>query len=156
MLLFLPYTVLSQSVLLGLRFIHNSVFFAWSNFSQIASFKSTYITKCSMPRQRRNINRRNAALDGANVSAEPTDYSAMSTEALRLMLGERHLQQTGNRRELISRLQQNEHQRLPASQSASALSNSSVASGETSCFNFHYQFRFKIRLTPRFSLRRNN
>ena len=26
-LLFLPYTVLSQSVLLGLRFIHNSVFF---------------------------------------------------------------------------------------------------------------------------------
>ena len=43
-LLFLPYTVLSQSVLLGLRFIHNSVFFAWSNFSPIASFKSTYIT----------------------------------------------------------------------------------------------------------------
>ena len=62
-----------------------------------------------MPRQRRNINRLNAALDGGNVPAEPTDYSAMSTEALRLMLGERHLQQTGNRHELISRLQQNAH-----------------------------------------------
>ena len=73
-----------------------------------------------MPRQRRNINRRNAVLDGANVPAEPADYSAMSTEGLRLMLGERHLQQTGNRRELISRLQQNEQQRPPAAQSASA------------------------------------
>ncbi|KAM7445684.1 hypothetical protein ABFA07_005939 [Porites harrisoni] len=119
-----------------------------------------------MPRQRRNINRRNAVLDGANVPAEPTDYSAMSTEALRLMLGERHLQQTGNRRELIStirqartiagviqyefhrewcyvigerryqvgcrggwRLQHNEHQRPPASQSAGAQSNSSIATG---------------------------
>ena len=82
-----------------------------------------------MPRQRRNINRRNAVLDGANVPAEPTDYSAMSTEALRLMLGERHLQQTGNRRELISRLQQNSQQRPPASQSASAPSNSSIATG---------------------------
>ena len=64
-----------------------------------------------MPRQRRNINRQNAVLDGANVPAEPTDYSAMSPEALRLMLGERHLQQTGNRRKRISRLQQNEQQR---------------------------------------------
>ena len=73
-----------------------------------------------MPRQRRNINRRNAVLDGANVAAEPTDYRTMSTEALRLMPGERHLQQTGNRRELISRLQQNEQQRPPAAQSASA------------------------------------
>ena len=82
-----------------------------------------------MPRQRRNINRQNAVLDGANVPAEPTDYSAMSTEALRLMLGERHLQQTGNRRELISRLQQNEQQRPPASQSASAPSTSSIATG---------------------------
>ena len=82
-----------------------------------------------MPRQRRNINRRNAVLDGANVPAEPTDYSAMSTEALRLMLGERHLQQTGNRRELISRLQHNEQQRPPASQSAGAPSNSSIATG---------------------------
>ena len=82
-----------------------------------------------MPRQRRNINRRNAVLDGANVPAEPTDYSAMSTEALRLMLGERHLQQTGNRRELISRLQQNAQQRPSASQSASASSNSSIATG---------------------------
>ena len=82
-----------------------------------------------MPRQRRNINRRNAVLDGANVPAEPTDYSAMSTEALRLMLGERHLQQTGNRRELISRLQHNEQQRPPASQSAGAQSNSSIATG---------------------------
>ena len=35
-----------------------------------------------MPKQRRSINRRNAVLDGANVPAEPTDYSAMSTEAL--------------------------------------------------------------------------
>ena len=51
----------------------------------------------------------------------------MSTEAPRLMLGERHLQQTGNRRELISRLQQNAQQRPSASQSASALSNSSIA-----------------------------
>ena len=66
-----------------------------------------------MPRQRRNINRRNAVLDGANVPAEPTDYIAMSTEALRLMLGVRHLQQTGNRCELISRLQQTEQQRPP-------------------------------------------
>lgn len=82
-----------------------------------------------MPRQRRNINRRNAVLDGANVPAEPTDYSAMSTEALRLMLGERQLQQTGNRRELISRLQHNEQQRPPASQSAGAQSNSSIATG---------------------------
>ena len=82
-----------------------------------------------MPRQRRNINRRNAVLDGANVPAEQTDYSAMSTEALRLMLGERHLQQTGNRRELISRLQHNEQQRPPASQSAGAQSNSSIATG---------------------------
>ena len=82
-----------------------------------------------MPRQRRNINRQNAVLDGANVPAEPTDYSAMSTEALRLMLGERHLQQTGNRRELISRLQHNEQQRPPASQSAGAQSNSSIATG---------------------------
>jgi len=80
-----------------------------------------------MPRQRRNINRRNAVLNGANVPAEPRDYSAMSTEALRLMLGER--QQTGNRRELISRIQQNEQQRPPASQSASAPSNSSIATG---------------------------
>ena len=53
----------------------------------------------------------------------------MSTEALHLMLGERHLQQTGNRRELISRLQQNEQQKLPTSQSASAPSNSSIATG---------------------------
>ena len=82
-----------------------------------------------MPRQRRNINRRNGVLDGANVPAEPTDYSAMSTEVLRLMLGERRLQQTGNRRELISRLQQNEQQRPPASQSASVPSNSSIATG---------------------------
>ena len=44
-----------------------------------------------MPRQRRNINRRNAALDGANLPAEPTDYNAMSTEALRLVLGEQAL-----------------------------------------------------------------
>ena len=80
-----------------------------------------------MPRQRRNINRLNAVLDGTNVPAEPTDYSAMSTEALRLMLGERHLQQTGNRHELISRLQQNAQQRPPASQSARASSNSSIA-----------------------------
>ena len=82
-----------------------------------------------MPRQRRNINRLNAVLDGANVPAEPTDYRAMSTEALRLMLGERHLQQTGNRRKLILRLQQNVQQRPPASQSASASSNSSIATG---------------------------
>ena len=82
-----------------------------------------------MPRQRRNINRLNAVLDGANVQAEPTDYSTMSTEAFRLMLGERHLQQTENRRKLISRLQQNAQQRLPASQSASASSNSSIATG---------------------------
>ena len=66
----------------------------------------------------------NAVLDGANVPAEPADYSAMSTEGLRLMLGERHLQQTGNRRELILRLQQNAQQRPPASQSAGASSNS--------------------------------
>lgn len=82
-----------------------------------------------MPRQRRTINRRNAVLDGANIPAEPTDYSAMSTEALRLLLGERHLQQTGNRRELISRLQRNEQQRPPAAQSASAPSTSSPATG---------------------------
>ena len=68
-------------------------------------------------------------MDGATLPAEPTDYSAMSTEALRLMLGERHLQQTGNRRELISRLQHNEQQRPPASQSSGAQSNSSIATG---------------------------
>ena len=77
-----------------------------------------------MPRQRRNINRRNSVLDGANA---PTDYSAMSTEALRLMLGERHLQQSGNRRVRISRLQQNEQQRPPVSRLESAPSNSNVA-----------------------------
>ena len=83
-----------------------------------------------MPRPRRTINRRRAALDGANAPAEnQTDYSAMSTEALRLTLGERHLQQTGNRRELISRLQQNEQHRPPASQPESGPSNSSVATG---------------------------
>ena len=83
-----------------------------------------------MPRPRRTINRRRSALDGANAPAEnPTDYSAMSTEALRLTLGERHLQQTGNRRELISRLQQNEQHRPPASQPESGPSNSSVATG---------------------------
>ena len=53
----------------------------------------------------------------------------MSTEALRLMLGVRHLQQTGNHRELISRLQQTEQQRPPASQTASAPFNSSIATG---------------------------
>ena len=53
----------------------------------------------------------------------------MSTEALCLTLGEHHLQQTGNRRELISRLQQNEQQRPPASQSESGPSNSNVATG---------------------------
>ena len=53
----------------------------------------------------------------------------MSTEALRLMLGERHLQQTRNRRKLISRLQHNEQQRLPASQSAGTQSNSSIVTG---------------------------
>ena len=79
-----------------------------------------------MPRQRRNINRRNSVLDGANA---PTDYSAMSTEALRLMLEERHLQQSGNRRVLISRLQQNEQQRPSVSRSESAPSNSNVATG---------------------------
>ena len=58
-----------------------------------------------------------------------TDYSAKSTKALRLTLGERHLQQTGNRRELISRLQQNEWQRPPTPQSGIAPSNSNVATG---------------------------
>ena len=43
--------------------------------------------------------------------------------------GEHHLQQTGNCRELISRLQQNEQQRPPTSQLASAPSNSSMATG---------------------------
>ena len=38
-----------------------------------------------------------------NAPAEKsTDYSAMSTEALCLTLGEPHLQQTGNHHELIS------------------------------------------------------
>ena len=53
----------------------------------------------------------------------------MPTEALRLMLGERHLQQSGNRRVLISRLQQNEQQRPPVSRSESAPSNSDVPTG---------------------------
>ena len=83
-----------------------------------------------MPRPRRTINHRRAALDGANAQADnQTDYSAMSTRALRLTLGERHLQQTGNRRKLILRLQQNEQQRPPTSQSESGPSNSSVAIG---------------------------
>ena len=82
-----------------------------------------------MPRQRRNIKRHYAVLDGANVPAEPTDYSTMSTEAFRLMLGERHHQQTGNRHELVSQLQQNELQRPPASQSESVPSNSGVTTG---------------------------
>ena len=82
-----------------------------------------------MPRPRRTINRRHAALDGANAPAEPTDYSAMSTEALRPTLGEHHLQQTGNGRELISRLQQNERQRPPTPQSGIGPSNSNVATG---------------------------
>lgn len=80
-----------------------------------------------MPRQRRNTNHRNAVLDGASATAEIPDYSAMSTEALSLLLGERHLQQTGNRRELIS--QQNAQQRLPAPQAESVPTNSSVADG---------------------------
>ena len=41
------------------------------------------------------MNCRNAVLDVANAPAEPTNYNAMYTEALRLMLGECHLQQTG-------------------------------------------------------------
>ena len=82
-----------------------------------------------MPRPRRTINRRRIALDGANAPAEPTDYNAMSTEALRLTLGERHLQQTGNRRELISQLQQNEQQRPSAPQPGSGPSNLSVTTG---------------------------
>ena len=89
----------------------------------------TFLTQRNMPRPRRTINCRHAALDGANAQAEPTDYSAMSTEALRLTLGERHLQQTGNRRELISRLQQNEWQRPPMPQSGIGPSNSNVATG---------------------------
>ena len=54
----------------------------------------------------------------------------MSTEALLLLLGERHLQQTSNCRELISRLQRTAHQRLPAPQSESASTNSSVPHAE--------------------------
>jgi len=53
----------------------------------------------------------------------------MSTKALRPTLRERHIQQTGNRRQLISRLQQNEQQGPPAPQSESGPSNSSVATG---------------------------
>lgn len=53
----------------------------------------------------------------------------MSTEALRLTLGERHLQQTGNRHELIARLQQNEQRRPPEPQPGSGPSNSNVATG---------------------------
>ena len=89
----------------------------------------TFLTQRNMPRPRRTINRRHAALDGANAPAEPTDYSAMSTEAPRLTLGERNLQQTGNRRELISRLQQNERQRPPMPQSGMGPSISNVATG---------------------------
>ena len=62
-----------------------------------------------MPRPPRTPNRRSAAVRGsANTAArrtERTDFNAMSTKALRLVLGEHHLQQTGNRRELISRLE---------------------------------------------------
>ena len=82
-----------------------------------------------MLRPRRTINRRHVTLDGANAQAEPTDYNAMSTEALRLTLGERHLQQTGNRCKLIARLQQNEQRRPPAPQPGSGPSNSNVATG---------------------------
>ena len=82
-----------------------------------------------MLRPRRTINRRHVALDGPNAPAEPTDYSAMSTKALRLTLGERHLQQTGNRCKLIARLQQNEQRRPPAPQPGSGPSNSNVATG---------------------------
>ena len=82
-----------------------------------------------MPRPRRAINHPRAALNGAKAPAESTDYSAMSTKALRLRLGECHIQQAGNRRERISRQQQNEQQRPPAPQSESGPSNSSVATG---------------------------
>jgi len=55
--------------------------------------------------------------------------SAMSAKALRLTLRECHIQQTGNRRDRISRLQQNEQQRPPEPQSESDPSNASVATG---------------------------
>ena len=45
------------------------------------------------------------------------------------LLEERNLQQTGNRGQFISRLQQNDQQRPPASQSESGLLNSRVATG---------------------------
>jgi len=53
-----------------------------------------------MPRPPRTPNRRSAAVRGSANTAtqrtERTDFNAMSTEALRLLLGEHHLQQTGN------------------------------------------------------------
>ena len=62
-----------------------------------------------MPRPPRTPNRHSVAVRGsANTAArrtERTDFNAMSTEALRLLLGEHHLQQIGNRRKLISRLE---------------------------------------------------
>ena len=118
MLHFFPHTVLPQSFLLGIGSPTTA-------FSQ-QRLLPTFLTQRNMPRPRRTINRRHAALDGTNTPAEPTDYSAMSTEALCLTLGERHLQQTGNRCELISRLQQNERQRPPMPQSGIGPSNSNV------------------------------
>ena len=62
-----------------------------------------------MPKPPRTPNRHSPTVRGsANAAArrtERTDFNAMSTEALCLLLGEHHLQQAGNRRELISRLE---------------------------------------------------
>ena len=120
--IFFQHTVLPQSSLLGIS-SPTTAFFLQQRLL------ATFITQRTVPRPRRTINRRHATLDGANTPAEPMDYSAMSTKALRLTLGEHHLQQTGNRRELISRLQQNEQQRPPTPQSGSGPSNSNVATG---------------------------
>ena len=128
-LLFLPYTVLSQSVLLWLRFIHNSGFSPGSASPQITSLWLTSISQCTMPRQRRNRNRCNAVLKGLNTTAEIVDFCSMSTEALHLLLWKCHPQQSSNRRELILQLQWNAQPRRPPIQLESAPTSFSVANG---------------------------
>ena len=78
------------------------------------SFRITVqFTPCStytMPRQKKNtskgkaptrLNRRQAPQETVEIA----DFGAMSNEALRLLLGQHQLRQTGTRREMISRLE---------------------------------------------------
>lgn len=80
-----------------------------------------------MPKQKKAATPRTAAArsnGSETAAADPGNLQAMSTQALRLLLGQHHLQQTGNRRELISRLEgQLREERQPQQTNASQPNN---------------------------------